>query len=146
MRKNILFTLFCLIMASSIFAQKNEEMKVYTFQQYKSEHTNPEKNRTTVLVSGTQHDVVINVKMVTTPLGILELELNDVSIATAEISNYQVLTDYILDYSEMPRQTVAKEEIPGEEPPKEVDYKDDPKDFNVQYGFQGPALGISYLF
>ncbi len=125
MRKNILFTLFYFMLAGSIFAQKNEEMTVYTFQQHKSEHTNPEKNRTTVLVSGTQGDKVVNVKMVTTPLGIIELELNDTLIATDKITNYQVLTNFISDYAEMPRQALAKEEIPTEEPPKEVDYKDD---------------------
>jgi hypothetical protein len=113
------------MLAGSIFAQKNEEMEIYTFQQYKSEHTNPEKNKTTVLVSGTQGDEVVNVKMVTTPLGIMELHLNDNQISTDEISNYQVLTDFILDYAEMPRQMVAKEETRIEKPSKEVGDKDD---------------------
>ena len=125
MIKNTLFTLLCLLFAGSIFAQKNEKMDIHTFQQYKSEHTNPEKNRTTLLISGVQNDEVLNLKMVTTNLGITELELNDISIVTDEIRNYKVLTDFILDYAEMPRQTVAKEEIIVDKSPKEVDYKGD---------------------
>ena len=125
MKKNFLFTLFCLMLAGSIFAQKNEEMTVYTFQQYKSEHSKPEKNKTTLLVSGTQGDEVINLKMVTTPLGIVELHLNDKPIDIDEISNYQVLTDFVLAYAEMPVQTVAKKEDLVEEAPKKVEYKDE---------------------
>lgn len=125
MKKNILFTVFCFIIASSVFAQKNEEMTVYTFQQYKSEHSNPEKNKTTLLASGTQGDDVIQLKMVTSPLGIIELHLNNKPIDIDEIGNYKVLTDFILKYADMPVQTAAKKEEVVEEAPKEVKYKDE---------------------
>jgi hypothetical protein len=124
MKGLILITLASLLTATTIIAQKNEAMTVYTFQEYKSEHSDPDKNKTTVLVSGTQGDEVLRVKMVTSTRGILELYLNDKTVAYDAIGDYKILTDYIADYAEMPRPEVAEEAIPKEEAPKEVKYNE----------------------
>lgn len=98
-------------------------MEIYTFQQYKSEHTKPEKNRTTLFASGTQGDKVINVKIITSPKGIVELEINKEDIPADKIAEYKELTDFIADYAKMPRPKVAEKEIPKSAEAKKVEYK-----------------------
>lgn len=93
------------------FAQDSSAvMKIYYFQSYSSEHTDPDKNRYTFFVSGTQGDSVLNITMITSPKGIVQLKINNVDIPKTEIVDYQELTDFIYDYAKMPKKAVAKEE------------------------------------
>ena len=122
--KTLFTTLMLTIFGATItLAQENAPMEIYTFQQYKSEHSKPEKNKTTIMVSGTQGDKVINVKVVTTPNGMVELVINDNEITTEEMANFQKLTDCITDYAEMPRSKAAPK-IPEPEEPKQVEFSD----------------------
>ncbi len=108
--KSTILSLFslCLFLNTVAAQDTTAVMDVHTFQQHKSEHTKPEKNKTTILISGVQADSVLNVKMVTTPEGIVELKINDVEIPADQISKHQRLTDFISDYAKMPRSKVAK--------------------------------------
>lgn len=119
--KNFYSILVLLLFVSNAIAQE-AVMEIYTFQQYKSEHTKPEKNRTTLFASGTQGDKVINVKIVTSPKGIVELEINKEDIPTEKMAEYKELTDFIADYAKMPRPAVAKKEIPKTTEAKKVEY------------------------
>lgn len=111
-----------LLVAASSFAQNEPVMEVYTFQQHKTENSDPKKNRTTIFISGIQSDTVIDVKMVTSQEGILELRINGKNIPNNAIANHQNLTDFIADYAKMPRKKVAPADIPTTAPPKQVPY------------------------
>jgi len=104
------------------YAQDSSEvMKVYSFQEYSSEHTNPEKNRNTYFMSGTQADTVLNITMVSTPRGIIELKINNIAIEHDKIKDYQILTDFIYDYAKTPRSKVASKE--DKNVPKKIEPK-----------------------
>lgn len=120
---------FCTL---GLFAQKNEPMEIYTFQQHQSEHTNPEKNKTTTFVSGTQDNKVVNVTVVRTATGsIAELTINKTVIAADDFVKYQELTNYIAAYADTPREQVTLEEVKkakADETIKEVAYRKDLND------------------
>jgi hypothetical protein len=99
---------FC---ALALHGQKNETMEIYTFQQHKIEHTNPEKNKTTIFVSGMQDEKVINITLVKMKEAVTELTINYQEIETAKLTDYQILTDYILDYADTPREEATLEEV-----------------------------------
>lgn len=117
------------LMTLSVFAlhgQKNASMEIYTFQKHEVEHSNPEQNKTRIFVSGMQDDKIVNVTLVKTKGVVSGLTINDQEIETAQLNDYQLLIDCIVDYVNTPREEVTLEEVKktkkGEDKIKEVAY------------------------